>query len=204
MPGPFTNYAKGRDVAPSTSAGSAMCPHSAGFVSIRVHSWLVSENEYKMSTFSIQKGWGCTKTPRPPFVCSLKIESARPGRGRDGAPPLSGSCDSEGLWRLKPMTPKRPEVGESYPLSLRERVRVRGRLVRSSRLRSHFRTLPLSHLQGPASLRLCVEPSGQNRTKQNDFKFRSISLTPYQQLTTMPLPVVQFLVASPLPITEYG
>src|SRR5687768_5313528 len=32
----------------------------------------------------------------------------------------------------------------------------------------------------------------QNRTKQNDFKFRSISITLYQRLTTTPRHVVRF------------
>jgi hypothetical protein len=107
-------------------------------------------------------------------------------------------------------------TAEGGPFSLGEKVRMRAKLVPAFSRAANWYTVrtpsqdriemqPPFPNHAPArssgeskSRRIRVDScsfvvGSQNRTKQNDFKLRSISPTPYQRLTTMPVPVVRFL-----------
>jgi hypothetical protein len=57
---------------------------------------------------------------------------------------------------------------------------------------SHFQSIQPIQIRNPKRARVHSRSLSRNRTKQNDFRFRSISPTLYQRLTAMPSPIVRF------------
>jgi hypothetical protein len=108
-------------------------------------------------------------------------------------------------------------AGESRSFSPRDKVRMRDKPVSSRPEASCHNSLRILYsknrikMSGPltndakgrdvapsTSAAQCAElvstrGHARNRTKQNDFRFRSISPTPYQRLTTKRSPLVRFL-----------